>query len=262
MRKILIAALAAFSFAASAGAAAPAPKGPVREALVVDCVLWTLRWDKLAAERVCGDGPVPDLPQPARDAHGVAAIARGNGELWYAAAWYPHVSTRYRIRSTGGRALPEFELKLDEHLIGFTAYGGEVTVLTNRNLMVPSPDGQSWVMRPLPTPLQTARGEYFIASPLSDGHDLYVGRDAGEFGHELYRIDARTGAIKLVTTDIARCGWNRSYVCTPGGRVIADPFHRGCVIASATTDLLRLCVDRPPQLIERSEEHTSELQSH
>lgn len=249
MRFMPALALALSALAGSVMAAVPAPA--IRQAVVADCVLWTVdSYTTLAGKRVCGESAGEAVvPDSSRLGQGVLAVAQDNGDLWFAAAWFAHVSTPIRLRSLKGRELPEFELKLPEELIGFSVHWGHAVVLTSHSVMTFAPGDPGWTTHPLAAPL-VQRGEYTFASPLSDSKDLYVARDAGEFGHQLFRIDARTGAMKLMTTDIVRCGWNRGYICTPGGRVVADPFHRGCVIASAVTDLLRLCIDRPPQLIE------------
>jgi hypothetical protein len=256
MRALLMLTLAALSLAAAPAQDQPPPKPApkpapaIRHAVVADCVLWTVNAHaKIAGKRVCGPGVGEAVAiDERRLGHGVHGLSVENGRLWYAAAWYAHVSTPTRIRSLDGKELPEFELRIPERLLAFSVHSGHAVALTSHHVMTFQPGDEDWTSRPLAKAL-VERGVYYVASPLSDSHDLYVGRDAGEFGHDLHRVDARTGAVAAVATSLDRCGWNRSYRCAPGGQVIADPFTRGCVIASATTDLLRLCVGRPPQLI-------------
>ena len=98
------------------------------------------------------------------------------------------------------------------------------------------------------------------ALALTSDSTLYVGKNQGEFGGGLFRIDLRTGRVRAVerrnSQDLCAGPLNRA--CDPVTAVLADPDDSRCVLASVGLwhflshgRILRVCGDSVTVFFER-----------
>lgn len=112
-------------------------------------------------------------------------------------------------------------------LAALSCAGGRFDLLTNRRLITVSDAGEHSL------PLSAPIGRGLIVSTYGDEHALFVGRNAGEWGGGLVRIDRATGTVSPVEhrgADI--CDGPLNSACDPVNGIAPEPGKPGCLLVA------------------------------
>lgn len=131
-------------------------------------------------------------------------------------------------------------------LVGMHCGASGLDLLTDHRLIELTSD--SMTLMPLSEPIKDS----LISSMYDDGKALFVGRDAGEWGGGLTRIDRTTGMVTDVEKHGAElCDGPLNGACDPVNGIAAEPGRPDCLLATiglqhmmSTGRLVEICGDR------------------
>lgn len=215
-------------FVALESAKAAEPPDPVlghwiAEGAVFKNRLW-LRGTQVSRDERFGGLVSFDLTGNARRVHfetGVIDLHKSGGQLWVLHRHAGNPSEFVLLEWRGATFEEVGRLKVDppDQPLAIGDDRGSPLVLTQRGVYRLEGKGR-WRARAL-SPVLGSERVSGTATPL-DGHSLYVGFNAGEFGGGLQRVDLATGAVQPICCPLA-----------PVTGIIPDPVERQCVLVSA-----------------------------
>ena len=210
---------------------------------------------------------------------GVVALQRHGEDVW-ALVTEPGTTSRRGLGGTAGRAdlirilpgngpkYPSFTYEAGDNPLTLTFADDRPVVLTAKT--VRSLDGEGkWSARKLSRQPVGPPGDVTVAGV---GGHLFVGRNAGEWGGGVARVDISTGIVSGIerrdSSDL--CAGPLNANCDPVSGLVSDPNRPGCVLASTglvhislmSGRVLRICgnvvevvlqrrVEMPAQIVRR-----------
>lgn len=213
---------------------------------------------------------------------GVVAMQRHGEEVWALVAKSATTSRRdlggaagradlIRVLPDGGPQSRPIRYEAGDNPVAFTFAGDSPVVLTVKSVLSLDGDDQ-WQARKLSRQLLGTSGDVTVAWVGGQPDQLFVGRNAGEWGGGVTRVDMSTGAV----SDIERrdsndlCAGPLNADCDPVTGLVRDPSRPACVLASTglghlglmSGGVLRICgnvvevvlqhrVETPAQMVRR-----------